>query len=339
MEVLIGKPINMERLNRTIEWRKKIRSSHIEQCKTYTFDKLRTQCPICKSMNYEHLTSINRFDYVTCSQCKHVFYLQILEKQDVKLIYDGETDYLQDITDMSIFNQRVEMIGKAKVEYVTKRLKKKKDDLWLDVGCGGCELLYAAKQAGWLVRGIEPCSSGVRQGQRLGIHIDQLYIQPQKAKDQNEISELQKLFRARVVSLFGVLEHIDDPVVFLKEITTFLSAGTTLVVGVPRTPSLSSLSIQFCPEKSTRYLVPPDHIHIFSENSLSQVLRSSDYHITHMWKFGQDFFELMSMFTEMSDKELHNWPKELFSAIVGIQEQIDKQGLSDSIIVIAEKNS
>ena len=142
---------------------------------------------------------------------------------------------------------------------------------------------------------------------------------------------------ARIVSLINLLEHMPSPDEFVREIASHMSPDSFMVIEVPRHPSLSTLTSQLFPELAVRHIYPPDHLNIFSESSMSEMLGRIGFEITHIWLFGQDFFSFL--ITALADKSLSAAPyiKELLNASNDVQAAIDRDHLSDTMFLIARK--
>lgn len=99
----------------------------------------------------------------------------------------------------------------------------------LDVGCGAGQFLLRAANAGFDTNGIDPDSASVD----FVTHTLSLRAR------QGSLEVLRANERFDVITLLGVLEHIAEPVPFLREVSTHLNAGGELLVGVPNSASLN----------------------------------------------------------------------------------------------------
>ncbi len=103
--------------------------------------------------------------------------------------------------DAALFDRRVAQITRPKVEHV--RSIAPADGLWLDVGCATGELLTAASDAGWSVRGIEADPGAVEFARRKGFDVIQDFVREDNAG--------QFVGDAQVVSALNILEHMALP--------------------------------------------------------------------------------------------------------------------------------
>jgi 2-polyprenyl-3-methyl-5-hydroxy-6-metoxy-1,4-benzoquinol methylase len=98
----------------------------------------------------------------------------------------------------------------------------------LDVGCGNGEFLGRMRTLGWLVHGVDPDPAAVACGQRLGFEVftGTIFDVPEDACYD-------------VITLNHVIEHVTDPVGFLRECRRRLRPGVgKLVITTPNAKSL-----------------------------------------------------------------------------------------------------
>lgn len=329
-------PVFMESLGRNLEWKRE----NIEKIKkagqAADFYARRKNCPICGGDELSPYISIYDYDYYLCNNCNHLFYVQMIDEKRLKEIYNEDTPYLTQYTDGRYYQQRLSNIAVPRVNFVTNHIfksqgKEPKGSAWLDIGCGGGHVLVAAKNAGYKARGIEAGASGSYVTEKYGIPVQQAYITPETFN--------KKILDARIISLFDVLEHLKEPGEILSAISDNMPPDAYVVASVPRHPSYSLLSILSNPEHVSRYLIVPDHIHIFSDESIEVLFNSCKLTIECNWYFGQDFFEMLNTLLYPSGIDLSQLDPVYTKALNSIQHAIDKNLLSDSMLVIAKKEN
>ena len=101
----------------------------------------------------------------------------------------------------------------------------------LDVGAGRGRFVAQARVAGWDAVGIEPSLRGVRGAFASGIELQQAGVEDADVAAGS----------LDAVSLWHVLEHLDDPGGALERIAGWLRPGGVLVVGVPNLGSVQAL--------------------------------------------------------------------------------------------------
>jgi SAM-dependent methyltransferase len=101
----------------------------------------------------------------------------------------------------------------------------------LDAGAGRGRFVLAARGAGYDAVGIEPSSRGADAAAVIGAPVTQVSIEDADIAARS----------VDVVTLWHVLEHLDDPGAALSRIHRWLRPGGALVVGVPNLRSLQAL--------------------------------------------------------------------------------------------------
>ncbi|WP_157651291.1 class I SAM-dependent methyltransferase [Dechloromonas denitrificans] len=124
----------------------------------------------------------------------------------------------------------------------------------LDVGCGNGEFMEFARQAGWLVQGVD---------------IDVAAVTIAKAKGLDVIAGGIEQFAGQTacfdrITLSHVVEHVFDPMGLLRDCFRLLKPGGVLWVD---TPNMGSAGLRVFGEY-WRGLEPPRHLMLFSRASL-----------------------------------------------------------------------
>lgn len=130
----------------------------------------------------------------------------------------------------------------------------------LEIGCGGCVLLERLKGQGLEVLGIDPSPFAAEAGERKGIKVIQEYFSP---KHLNFVPDL--IFQV------DVLEHIEDPLPFLKSQANCMAEGGVVVVNVPD----CSRSL----ERGDISLALHQHVNMFDMVSLPALFRAAGFEV------------------------------------------------------------
>ena len=129
----------------------------------------------------------------------------------------------------------------------------------LDVGAGRGRFVAQAREAGWEAHGIEPSLRGVQGARALGVELQQADVEDAGVAPRS----------LDAVSLWHVLEHLDDPGGTLERIAGWLRPGGVLVVGVP---NLGSVQASAGGERWYHLDVPRHRTH-FTVGGLHALLR------------------------------------------------------------------
>lgn len=192
----------------------------------------------------------------------------------------------------------------------------------LDIGCGVGDFLVQIKKKGWKVQGIEPSAEAkVIAQSRLGF----LPIDPSQyltLKDQS----------FDVITMWHVLEHVDDLHFQTSEIVRLLKPGGRLVIALP---NFQSFDCQYYKEKWAAWDVPR-HLNHFAPNMLCDLFVSLGFEIIDNQKLRWDAYYI----SYMSERFLgHSLPL-LRGAMVGLRSNLKahSSGMYSSLVYRFKKS-
>lgn len=127
-----------------------------------------------------------------------------------------------------------------------------------DIGCGGIYLLNRVRDQGLTVKGIDPSPVTVKAGRKAGIEIVQDFYPSSAFKERFDV-----LFH------YDVLEHVEDPVAFLKAHHANLSPQGALIFAVP--------DCSHHIELGDVSMLLHEHLNYFDRDSLANVVRAAGF--------------------------------------------------------------
>jgi SAM-dependent methyltransferase len=136
----------------------------------------------------------------------------------------------------------------------------------LDIGCGSGKFLYAKKNEGWQVYGVEVNENAAQ----LGNELEQLNIHPGDLLSSKYNDEFFDYVRSN-----HSFEHITNPEPILQEIHRILNKNGKLMIGVPNIDSFNARLFK----KYWWYLGAPVHPFNYSVSTLSQMLEKQGFTI------------------------------------------------------------
>lgn len=128
----------------------------------------------------------------------------------------------------------------------------------LDVGCGNGDYLLLASEAGWSVKGVEPDPKALEVARSRNLEVMQGSIE--------EVVRAGELFD--VITMSHVIEHVHDPVNFVRLAYQCLKPGGVLYIETPNIEGLGARKFG----KNWRGIESPRHLVLFSEFGLRKVL-------------------------------------------------------------------
>lgn len=325
-----NKDIDMSKLNRDIGWKIDSASKHKQLAEKYTFDRIRGICPICNEKKGNIFVNIYGYEYVECNNCGHIYLNSMIKKDDVRELYLGnENKNLQHIVYLSeeLFNKRISQITDPKVQWILEETKN--NGLWIDIGCGTGEILFSAKKKGCDVRGVDSDEKEIEFATSKGLNVFCDYITADNA--------YKYINDGDIISLFNVLEHLENPKELIKNISDNIEEGTYVILEVPRHPSISSFNNLIFNEVACRHIYPPDHMHIFTEQSMAKMVKEANLEPISIWNFGQDAYDFIITALASRNIKPSKFTDRILESVPLLQKGIDESGLSDTMIIICKK--
>lgn len=292
-------------------------------------------CRVCGCTKRKlFLTVYEKYDYYECENCGMLY---LASNQQNERTYGENYEVMNGDTyiDESIWYERVAMIAKPKVDFVLDVCKA--EDLepksWIDIGCGGGDILYAISQYTSIdCLGLEGDKYECAFAEKKGLHVLNTFL------DFDNVNEdLRSQFQTKdIVSIFNVLEAIEDPVKVIDYLWNVMKKGAVLVIESRRHPSAASFANLTAMGKIYRYLAPPQAISAFSEKSMD-ILLNGKFRLIGKWGFGQGFTDIVNnamLINGRSEDELY---LKMLGCNNSVQKVFDEAGLSDTMIYVAIK--
>ena len=220
------------------------------------------ECPICKNSKFTNLGKTNNlhedlknlFDLLECKNCKHWFLSKMPKKEFLNGLYENESRYVFGEKHVSNFKKDLNLNFYLHDHWVYEKMKNQKKGNYLEVGPGACALLNTFKQNGWKCQGYE-LSKWIKS--------DDIVYDINKINNHNH----------EVLVFHDVLEHIVDPISFLKEFSKFQKKGDKLFLTYPNSSSFKAKIL-----KTNWSMVSPlAHLNFFSVNSTKILLQECGY--------------------------------------------------------------
>ena len=133
----------------------------------------------------------------------------------------------------------------------------------LDIGCGNGNFLSLAAEVGWKVSGVDPDPKALNIARSHGYEVFQGGIE--QLHGSNELFD--------VITMNHVIEHVHDPVDFVRSAYRLLKPGGILFID---TPNIESTGAKIY-GKNWRGLEAPRHLVLFSKIGLSDILTNNGF--------------------------------------------------------------
>ena len=248
-----------------------------------------TKCPFCESENTrsylklkDYFLSQEDFEILECDNCKLLFTTPRPDKFVIGNYYKSE-DYLSHNEHKKglvpwIYNQVKKVNIRNKYKIACKDFTNAK---LLDFGCGVGDFLYYAQQNGCEITGCDMSEDARKYAsEKLGKTIvspEEIFALPDSTFD--------------VITMWHVLEHIDNLRFQTEQLHRLLKDNGRLVIAVP---NYKSYDAQYYKDKWAAYDVPR-HLNHFHKESLQNIFAGSfELETIHPMKWDAYYISMMS---------------------------------------------
>ena len=236
------------------------------------------KCPLCESSDIkkhmevkDYFLTGENFTLFQCSHCAFVFTQAHPGKEDISPYYKSEDYVSHSNTREGIVNKlyhfsRGYMLGRKRK--LIQRLIQNKTGKILDIGSGTGFFLNHMKEHGWDVTGIEPSEESRK------FCMDQFALD---IKDEKSLFSLAEN-SFDVVTLWHVLEHVQDIDEYMIKIRSILKKDGNLLIALP---NFNSLDAAIYKGKWAAYDVPR-HLWHFTPFSFKKLAAKYQFQLLKM---------------------------------------------------------
>lgn len=190
--------------------------------------------------------------------------LKLLTQKKKKVVLN-ELDRIyrlgSDIGNIQSANPWSKEYGEDFIDFIKTSIAKYNTDVesTLEIGCGECILLQALQKNGFNVIGVEPAPSVLAAGKKIGVKVICDFFPTSKLRGKS----FDLIYHS------GVLEHVNDPVSFLKQQHNQLKPNGILIISTPDyTESIVNGDIS---------MLLHEHLSYFDEESLRQCVKKAGF--------------------------------------------------------------
>jgi len=247
-----------------------------------------TGCPLCGSENYTVEFTKFGIDIVACDTCTLRYSKQI--PSDIKEVYSTD-DYAKTLENnyMKNYEYRQKRFGTERMALIQQFVPDKKKFRLLDLGCGSGWFLDYVRQQGCDVAGQELGKKVAEwTHHRLGVPILNC-----------PLSDIPDEENFDVITMFDLIEHVEDPIRFVLDAKKHLRHDGILVLF---TPHFDSLAMRVMKERSS-LVTPSEHLTFFTKRSVEKLSQITGMDLCYCRTFGIDLGDLKSFFEEQGMKD------------------------------------
>ena len=248
-------------------------------------------CPLCgqghfhtfaEGYDYELQTSRNKWRFVQCDACSHVWLNPRPAISTLGIIYPTTYyayNYATKINPIAV--KAKEMLDVAKMKAILAHLKRAPRS-FLDVGCGDGRFLKVMEK------------KGVPRARDYGLELDEAVLEPlekagyQVACERVEDSTLVPDGSLDLVTMFHVIEHVDDPGPVIRKLATWMAPGGVLAI---ETPNLDALDQRLFHDSYWGGYHIPRHWNLYTAKTLARQLKDAGLEpVATMYQTGHSFW-------------------------------------------------
>jgi len=270
------------------------------------------KCPLCGAEHSEEVFKLENFSYHKCFLCNSLYTKPHLKDGVLDALYnDGTYQVYQDSLVKKGSKIRKGVLENRKFKQISQFLDKKNIAL-LDVGCGGGTFLEVCKEHNWQVEGVDPSKEALKKDINITIG------------DFNNIDFDKKY---DVITFWGVLEHLFDPILAISKANQIINKGGLLVFEVPSADSFLGEYLKKYDFAPTRYIESGRHNIFFSHKLIKKVAEEE----------GLDVELIESNGLDMQTIILEEFDETITDKIINIQDILNDLLLGDHYRVFLRK--
>lgn len=220
-------------------------------------------CNLCGGDDARPVATQRGLEIVRCRGCGLVYVNPRPRAGELTALYadyherDGQDESSWDRLMSRVFHEAAELLCSTRPASGRARL--------LDVGCGFGGFVDVMRQRGWDAEGVDPAPSAVEVATRRGRAVRLGTLEGFSA-DHGPYD---------AVTMFYVLEHLQDPMGALRKVFDLLVPGGTVLIRVPHTTPIVQLLAPF--GLGGELHDPPFHLYDFSPAVLQEMLRRTGF--------------------------------------------------------------
>ena len=229
--------------------------------------QMRESCPACGGIGGQCFT-VNGYSVKCCATCDSLFVENLPSPEALAAIYTSDGYYELPPDSM----RRIAEENQRRLKLIRGI---KPSGKFLDIGCAHGWLLDQAAQEGYETFGVEPSSKNAEEAARKGHAVFSGWLEDFSAQNPDK--------RFDIVVCLDVIEHINDPQIFLSLAASHLADGGVMVVS---TPNYSGVIAKLLGARDP-YMTPPEHITFLTAAGMRYLASGCGLNVQQYKTFGR----------------------------------------------------
>lgn len=217
------------------------------------------------ALRYRKRPGVKAWDMHQCRECGLLFVWPTPSHGDIAAVYADPEYRAEDLQD----HTTIPGVLEDRVLDTLEQVGIRPNGRLLDVGCGAGHFLHRARGRGWQVLGQEIAvhsAAFARETYGLTILAESLDI----------LASSLPPAQFDLITLIGVIEHVPDPVTFLRQLRVLLKPTGTLFILTDNARSW----LHFLLRRDFPFIMPPEHLQLFTPRSIDALLYAGGFRRT-----------------------------------------------------------
>ena len=290
------------------------------------------KCPLCKSNAIkkrfaciDNFATKESFDIHECEACGFVFTHNFPDEKEIDRYYESPAYISHSNTSKGLVNSVYHLVRKIMLQKKARKVEQltgHKSGRLLDYGAGTGHFARIMKSRGWNVAAIE--KNG--KARELALREFGFEMQPVEALKAIKDKELD------VVTMWHVMEHIQEPDNMWRELHRILADSGIAIIAVPNSASYDALKYK---EYWAAYDVPR-HLWHFTPDTIAQWGGKHGFTLDRQYTMPFDGFYISMLSEQYKGSRLHT-AKGFWNGFKGWVAQWRRSSASSSIIYVFRK--
>ena len=216
-------------------------------------------CKCCGSKEIKEIGQFNDYLHYLCTRCSFEFFIN-QNKESSNNLYENDPDYDSDLDVSKNFNDLIQWNHNKAIKFLNKKFKNRSSIKLLDIGCFNGFFVKKMMNKGYDAYGIDLNIKALNYG----IQRYELNKRIFNKKIEELITENEKY---NVITMFEVLEHLEDPRGFLEDVKKILEEKGILIISTPNNNMIWRPLLDN----------PPHHLSRLNPSNLYNCLKSLGY--------------------------------------------------------------
>ena len=223
-------------------------------------------CPACDSPLHSRLISQAGYELLRCAACELIYVGNPPTLDELRRVYSFDAGYHTGFRDDPAVINRQRRAASAQLNYLRRH---RAHGRLLDIGCSAGFFMEAATAAGWEALGVELSGDTAELARGKGLEV----IEGTLAGVPTAAGPFD------AVTMFDVLEHVEQPRADLERAHELLAPGGLVVVMTPNADGLLAKWLLIVAALTGGWLhaEPPAHLSQFSKRSLESLLNRTGF--------------------------------------------------------------